>query len=87
MRKIRRRRRKCRRRREMMMIIDEENNEEKEEMQEKRRGSCDSSARADGYQDGDPRFQSQSVPSQFSIAPLCPPSTKWVARSLTIWRK
>ncbi|GFN91119.1 hypothetical protein PoB_001762500 [Plakobranchus ocellatus] len=29
-----------------------------------------------------PRFGSQSGPSQFFIAPLCPPSTEWVARSL-----
>ncbi|GFO22785.1 hypothetical protein PoB_004929000 [Plakobranchus ocellatus] len=30
-----------------------------------------------GYQVRGPRFESQSGPSQFFIAPLCPPSTKW----------
>ncbi|GFO19083.1 hypothetical protein PoB_004558800 [Plakobranchus ocellatus] len=41
-----------------------------------------SSGRAIGYQVRDTRFGSQSGPSQLFIAPLCPPSTKWVARSL-----
>ncbi|GFO45806.1 hypothetical protein PoB_007231100 [Plakobranchus ocellatus] len=41
-----------------------------------------SSGRADGDQFGGPRFDSQSGPSQFSIAPLSSPSTKWVAKSL-----
>ncbi|GFO00062.1 hypothetical protein PoB_002656700 [Plakobranchus ocellatus] len=49
------------------------------------RGSGGSSGRSVGYQVGGPRFESLSGTSQFLIAPLCPPSTKWVARSLKIW--
>ncbi|GFO35083.1 hypothetical protein PoB_006158800 [Plakobranchus ocellatus] len=44
------------------------------------RGSGGSSDKAVGYQVGGLRFESQSEPSQFSIALLCPPSTKRVAR-------
>ncbi|GFO34562.1 hypothetical protein PoB_006106700 [Plakobranchus ocellatus] len=40
-----------------------------------------SSGRAVGYQVTGPRCEFQSRPSQFFSAPLCPPSTKWVARS------
>ncbi|GFN78948.1 hypothetical protein PoB_000545400 [Plakobranchus ocellatus] len=43
-----------------------------------------SSGRAVGYQVRGPGFESQYEPNQFIIAPLCPPSTKWVARSLKI---
>ncbi|GFO19970.1 hypothetical protein PoB_004647500 [Plakobranchus ocellatus] len=42
-------------------------------------GSC---VRAVGCEVRGPRFESQSGPSQIFIAPLCPPSTNWVARSL-----
>ncbi|GFN91753.1 hypothetical protein PoB_001825900 [Plakobranchus ocellatus] len=49
--------------------------------------SGSSSGREVGYQEGGPGFESQSGPSQFSIAPLCPPSTKWVARSIKIRQK
>ncbi|GFO34349.1 hypothetical protein PoB_006085400 [Plakobranchus ocellatus] len=45
-------------------------------------GSGGSSGRAVGYYPRDLGFNSQSGPSQFFNAPLCPPSTKWVARSL-----
>ncbi|GFN91687.1 hypothetical protein PoB_001819300 [Plakobranchus ocellatus] len=44
-------------------------------------GSCN---RAVGYQVRGPRFESQFGQSQFFIAFVCPPSTKWVARSLKI---
>ncbi|GFO27784.1 F-box/WD repeat-containing protein 1a [Plakobranchus ocellatus] len=37
-----------------------------------------SSGRAVGYYPRGPGFDSQSGPSQIFIAPLCPPSTKWV---------
>ncbi|GFO34078.1 hypothetical protein PoB_006058300 [Plakobranchus ocellatus] len=46
-----------------------------------------SSGRAVGYQVRGPSFESQSRPSQFFNAPLCPSSTKWVARSLKTRRK
>ncbi|GFN95776.1 hypothetical protein PoB_002228200 [Plakobranchus ocellatus] len=46
-----------------------------------------SSGRAVGYYPRGPGFDSQSGPSEIFIAPLCPPSTKWVARSLKIRRK
>ncbi|GFN95174.1 hypothetical protein PoB_002168000 [Plakobranchus ocellatus] len=51
------------------------------------RRSGGSSGRAVGYYPRGPGFDSQSGPSQIFIAPLCPPSTKWVARSLKIRRK
>ncbi|GFO45506.1 heparan-sulfate 6-o-sulfotransferase 2-like [Plakobranchus ocellatus] len=41
-------------------------------------GSDDSSGRAVGYQVRGQRFKYQSEPNQFFIAPLCPPSIKWV---------
>ncbi|GFO11684.1 hypothetical protein PoB_003818900 [Plakobranchus ocellatus] len=40
-----------------------------------------------GYHPRGPGFDSQSGPSQIFIAPLCPPSTKWVARSLKTRQK
>ncbi|GFO47133.1 Zinc finger protein [Plakobranchus ocellatus] len=40
------------------------------------RGSCGSTGRLVGYPVRRPRFESQSGPSQFFIAPLCPSSTK-----------
>ncbi|GFO31603.1 hypothetical protein PoB_005810800 [Plakobranchus ocellatus] len=46
-----------------------------------------SSGRVVGYHPKGPGFDSQSGPSQIFIAPLCPPSTKWVASSLKIRRK
>ncbi|GFO17150.1 hypothetical protein PoB_004365500 [Plakobranchus ocellatus] len=46
-----------------------------------------SSGRAVGYQVRAPKFESQSGPSQFFNAPLRPPSTRWVARSLKPRRK
>ncbi|GFN85185.1 hypothetical protein PoB_001169100 [Plakobranchus ocellatus] len=45
-------------------------------------GSGGSSGRAVGYHPRGPGFDSQSRLSQIFIAPLYPPSTKWVARSL-----
>ncbi|GFN84099.1 hypothetical protein PoB_001060500 [Plakobranchus ocellatus] len=51
-----------------------------------KRRSGGSSGRAVGYNPRGPGFDSQSGPSQIFIAPLCPPSTKWVARSLKIRR-
>ncbi|GFO39723.1 hypothetical protein PoB_006622800 [Plakobranchus ocellatus] len=54
-------------------------------MNEKAQGiSGRSSGRAVGYQVGGSRFGSQSGSSPFSITPLCPPRTNWVARSLQI---
>ncbi|GFN95807.1 Zinc finger protein [Plakobranchus ocellatus] len=50
-------------------------------------GSGGSSGRALGYHPKDMGFDSQSGPSQIFIAPLCPPSTKWVARSLKTLQK
>ncbi|GFN76918.1 hypothetical protein PoB_000342400 [Plakobranchus ocellatus] len=50
-------------------------------------GSGSSSGRAVDYQLRGPRFESQSGPSQIFIAPLGPPNTKWVARTLKTWRK
>ncbi|GFN90603.1 hypothetical protein PoB_001710900 [Plakobranchus ocellatus] len=44
--------------------------------------SSGSSGKADGYQVRGSRFESQSGHSQSSIAPLYPPNTSWVARSL-----
>ncbi|GFO43669.1 hypothetical protein PoB_007017400 [Plakobranchus ocellatus] len=47
--------------------------------------SCDLeilSRRSGGYQVRGLRFECQSGPSQLFIAPLCPPSTKWVAKFL-----
>ncbi|GFO44555.1 hypothetical protein PoB_007106000 [Plakobranchus ocellatus] len=41
-------------------------------------GSGGSSGRAVEHVRG-PRLESQSGPSQLFIAPLCPPTTKWVA--------
>ncbi|GFO19517.1 nucleolar GTP-binding protein 2 [Plakobranchus ocellatus] len=40
-----------------------------------------------GYQVRGLKFESPSGPSQYFIAPLCAPSTKWVARSLKARRK
>ncbi|GFO05186.1 hypothetical protein PoB_003169100, partial [Plakobranchus ocellatus] len=48
------------------------------------RGVDGSSGGAVGYQVRGPSFESQSGPSQFFIASLCPPGTKLVARSLTV---
>ncbi|GFO38964.1 fibropellin-1 [Plakobranchus ocellatus] len=47
------------------------------------RGRGGSSGTAVGYQIRGPGLESVSGPNQFFFAPLCPPSTKWVARSLT----
>ncbi|GFO47710.1 hypothetical protein PoB_007421500 [Plakobranchus ocellatus] len=50
--------------------------------------SSSSSGRAVGYQVRDPGFESRPRPSQFfKSAPLCPPSTKWIASSLKTRRK
>ncbi|GFN84533.1 hypothetical protein PoB_001103900 [Plakobranchus ocellatus] len=49
-------------------------------------GSSDSD-RAVGYQVRGLGFESQSGQNQISIAPPCPTSTKWVARSLKTRRK
>ncbi|GFN87155.1 hypothetical protein PoB_001366100 [Plakobranchus ocellatus] len=46
-----------------------------------------SSGRAVGYQVRGSGFESQAGPNQFIIAPLCPPSTKRVARNLKTRRK
>ncbi|GFO31212.1 hypothetical protein PoB_005771700 [Plakobranchus ocellatus] len=43
--------------------------------------------RAVGYSVKGAGFESQSGPCKFLIAPLCPPSTKWLARSLQTRRK
>ncbi|GFN97341.1 hypothetical protein PoB_002384700 [Plakobranchus ocellatus] len=51
-------------------------------LEKSQRWSGDLPGRAVDYRVGGPRFESQSGPSQFFIAPLCPPSTKWVAKSL-----
>ncbi|GFN86643.1 hypothetical protein PoB_001314900 [Plakobranchus ocellatus] len=45
--------------------------------------SVGSSGRAAGYQERGPRLELPSRPSEFFIAILSPPSTKWVARSLS----
>ncbi|GFN82800.1 fatty acid-binding protein 1 [Plakobranchus ocellatus] len=62
---------------------EEEQEEEKLEKEKGRKGR----SRAVGYQVRDPGFESQSGPNQFFIAPPCPHSTKWVARSLNTRRK
>ncbi|GFO02554.1 hypothetical protein PoB_002905900 [Plakobranchus ocellatus] len=49
-------------------------------MKHKRNGA--SSGRAVSYHVRGPRFEFQSGSSKFLIAPLWPPSIKWVARSL-----
>ncbi|GFN83039.1 gamma-glutamyltranspeptidase 1 [Plakobranchus ocellatus] len=51
------------------------------------KGSGGSSGRAVGYHPRDPGFDSQSGSSQIFFSPRCPPSTKWVARSLKTRRK
>ncbi|GFN99610.1 hypothetical protein PoB_002611600 [Plakobranchus ocellatus] len=51
------------------------------------RGSGGSCNRAIGYHPRGPGFDSQSGPSQIFIASLCPPGTKWVARSLKTRQK
>ncbi|GFO43299.1 hypothetical protein PoB_006980400 [Plakobranchus ocellatus] len=65
---------------------DEDDNDDDDDDDDDRR-SGGSSGRAVGYYPRGPGFDSQSGPSQIFIAPLCPPSTKWVARSLKIRRK
>ncbi|GFO17616.1 hypothetical protein PoB_004412100 [Plakobranchus ocellatus] len=48
----------------------------------KHKGSGGSSGRAVSYHVRGPRFEFQSGLSKCFIAPLWPPNTKWVARSL-----